>query len=186
MKFIDLYLVLQSIASRIRLEPDCDGSKLFTPAGKISQKLANDFHARVASGISKANRLSKAARCLNEALHDSKHPKPNLFECEENSEKIRPAGNDAWSRMISLLLQATFWGTREKRYCLEYFRKATSEGEYFLRSPIMRHETDDWLIQEGRIFKPTLLGFDSDELFLFLSANGIPYKPNTKQSNRIG
>jgi len=175
MKFIDLYFALQFIAARIEPSPDPEGCNIFVPAGKMSQSSASNFHNRVATGIDMANRVSKAARILNEALYDSKHQKPNLFEYDGAGACPLPASKDTWSRMKSLLLQAMFWGNREKRYCVEHFRRATTKGEYFLRGPIDRHETDDWLTPNASALQPTSLGFDSDELFSFLDANRILY-----------
>jgi hypothetical protein len=175
MDFIDLYFALQSVTARIEPSPDPEGCNIFVPAGKMSQSSANNFHNRVAPGIDMANRVSKAARSLNEALQDSKHQKPNLFEYDGDSACSFPAGKDTWSRMKTLLLQAMFWGNREKRYCVEHFRRATTKGEYFLRGPIERDETDAWLTSNGNALQPTSFGFDSDELFSFLDANGIPY-----------
>ncbi len=183
MKFIDLYFALQSIAACIEPSPDPDGSKIFVPAGKMSQSLVTSLYDRVAPGIDMANRVGKAARSLSEALHNSEHQKPNLFEYKGASTHASLAGNDEWPRMKSLLLQAMFWGIREKRYCLEHFRKGITEGEYFLRGPIVRHETDDWLVSNGNVFRPTSLGFDSEEFFAFLKANDIPYSLKGESAN---
>ena len=176
MKFIDLIFALHSIAARIKLERDSDKPEIFVPAGKISQNSANEHRDRVASGLDLADRVSNAAQRLDEALHNPRHPKPKLFEYDVQRACTLPAGNDAWSRMISLLFQAMFWGVREERYCLEHFNRATTEGEFFLRKPIDRHEADGWLTPEGNVLRKTLLGFDSDELYSFLDANRILYK----------
>jgi len=66
-------------------------------------------------------------------------------------------------------------GVREERYCLSHFNKAKAEGEGYLDGPISRHETDGWLYLDGNACQGTLLGFDGDELFPFLDANGIRY-----------
>lgn len=176
MKFIDLYFVLSSIAEHIEPSSDPDGWKRFAPAGKMSLSTAKYFHERVASGIDWANRFSLAARGLSELLHNSKHQKPNLFEYDEKCARTSPADSDTWSRMKSLLLQAMFWNHREKRYCLDHFTRAIDRGEYFLRSPVRRHETDNWLTPKSNVLHPTSLGFDAEELFAFLDANRIPYK----------
>lgn len=176
MKYIDLSFALHFIAARIKLEPDPDKREIFVPAGKISQSSAYELWDRVAPGLNLADRVGKAARILNEALHDSSHPKPNLFNYNVDRTFSSPAGDDARCRLVSFLFQAMFWGVREERYCLEHFRKATAEGERFLRRPISRHETDDWLTPDGNVLRMTLLGFDSDELFPFLDANRILYK----------
>jgi hypothetical protein len=124
------------------------------------------------------DRVSKAARKLNEALNDSECPKPKLFELDPERKVPSPADIDAWSRLGTMLLQAMFWNIREKRYCLEHFLKATVRGESFLRGPIQRHETEDWLSPNGNALRRTSLGFDSDEIFTFLDANSIQYKPS--------
>ena len=176
MNFIDLFFALHSIAARIEFERDPEKPELYVPAGKISQSSAHELSDRVAPGIDLANRVSKAAWAFNDALHDSGDPVPKLYIYEVDRGCTSPAGDDGWSKMVSLLSQAMFWGKREKRYCLEHFQRATTEGEFFLRRPIDRHKTDDWLTPEGNVLGKTLLGFDSDELFPFLDANTIPYE----------
>ena len=183
MKLIDLIFALHSIAARVEFARDPDRPELFVPAGKISQSSANELRDRVSPGIDLAERVGKAARRFNEALHDSDHPRPKLFEYDPDRAIFSPADDDTWSRMVSLLLQAMFWGVREERYCLEHFHRATTEGERFLHRPIHRHEADDWLTPEGNVFRMTLLGFDPDELFLFLDANRIKYKRQRKVTN---
>jgi hypothetical protein len=175
MKFIDLIYALYSIAARVDLERDPGRPEIFVAAGKISQSSANKFRDRLAPEINLVDQVSKAARILFEALHDSGFPPPKLFAYDIEKAFTSPAGEDAWSRMVSLLLQAMFWEVRKKRYCLEHFRRATTEGEYFLRGPIDRHKTDDWLTPEGNVLRMTLLGFDSCELFPFLDTNRILY-----------
>ncbi len=175
MKFIDLIFALHSIAARVEFAREPDHPELFVPAGKISQSSANELRDRVAPGIDLAARVGMAARRLNEALHDSDHPRPKLFKHDPKKAFSSPAADETWSRMVSLLLQAMFWGVREERYCLEHFHRATTEGERFLRGPIHRHEADDWLTPEGNVLRMTLLGFDPDELFWFLDANRIRY-----------
>jgi hypothetical protein len=176
MKFIDLIFALHFIAARIKLERDPNKPEVFVPAGKISQSSAYEFRDRVVSVLDLADRVGKAAGILNEALHDSDHHKPNLFDYNVEKAFSSPAGGDAWSRLVSFLLQAMFWSVREERYCLDHFRTATVEGERFLQKPIHRHKTDDWLTPKGSVLQVTLLGFDSDELFPFLDANKILYK----------
>jgi hypothetical protein len=185
MNFIDLFFALHSIAAHIELERDPDKNELFVPAGKISQNSVHELRDRVAPGIDLANRVSKAAWTFNDALHDSGHPIPKLFIYEVDRGCTSPAGNDGWSKMVTLLFQAMFWGKREKRYCLEHFQRATTEGEFFLRRPIDRHKTDNWLTPKGKVLEKTLLGFDSDELFVFLDANRILYKRQPGTTFRI-
>jgi len=175
-RFIELFFALHSIAARIKPERDPGIPELFVSAGKISQSSANELRDRVAPGINLANRVSKAARAFDDALHDSGHPMPKIFVFDVDRAYTSPAGNDGWSKMMSLLFQAMFWGVREERYCLEHFNRATTEGEFFLRKPIDRHEADGWLTPEGNVLRKTLLGFDSDELYSFLDANRILYK----------
>ncbi len=175
MKFIDLYFVLSSIAEHIDPSTDPDGWKKFVPAGKMSQSTAKDFYKRVANGIDWANRMTLAARRLSELLHNSIHQRPNLFEYDEKNACTLPGDSGTWSRMKSLLLEAMFWNHREKRYCLDHFTSARDQGEYFLRGPIRRDETDNWLTPNRGVLLPTSLGFDADELFAFLDANGVSY-----------
>jgi hypothetical protein len=80
------------------------------------------------------------------------------------------------------LIQAMFWDIREKRYCVEHFDKAKTEGEYFLRGPIHRHETDNWLSPDATVLRPSSIGFDADEFFAFLDANRIPYTNQNRSS----
>jgi hypothetical protein len=186
MNFIDLFFVLHSIAARIELERDTGRNERFVPAGKISQSSADELRDRVAPGIDLTHRVSKAAQEFNEALLNSRHPLPKLFTYDvERKVCTSPADNDAWSRMESMLLQAMFWGVRQKRYYLEHFLKATTEGEYFLRGPVDRHEPNEWLTPEGNVLQMTLLGFDSDELFSFLDVNRILYKCQPGATFRI-
>ena len=175
MEFIELFSALHSLTARIEPERNIGMSQLFISAGKISQRTANEFLDRVAPGIDLANRVGNAARSLIDALQFSTHVKPKVFEYEVKTAVASPANNDACSKIMALLFQARFWGVREERYCLSHFNKAKAEGEGYLDGPISRHETDGWLYLDGNACQGTLLGFDGDELFPFLDANGIRY-----------
>ncbi|MDR3629114.1 MAG: hypothetical protein P4L42_02130 [Desulfocapsaceae bacterium] len=181
MEFIELFSVLHSLTVLIQPEQNSGTSNLFVSAGKISQRTANEFRARVAPGIDLANRVAQAARSLIEALQFSAHEKPKIFEYDDKTAVALPAKNDAWSKIMALLFQARLWGVREELYCLSHFNKAKAEGEGYLHRPIHRHETDGWLYLEGNAYQRTLLGFDGDELFPLLDANRVRY---TRQSRR--